>query len=92
MDAGTASPQSVALVCLALDSIAVLTVGAVPLVGVWQFNADNLTFDITASTEGIEYAGAVSATTCASSKVSVADGVLGDAFNNGHPVTLTRIV
>jgi hypothetical protein len=86
----TDSDTSVVAVFAQTDNVAATLVGGVPLVGVWQFQDGSLAW--TAQTEGISYSFQVSPSTCASGKVTVADGGVGDSFNVGHPFTMSRVL
>ena len=89
LDLGLSSEASVAAVFFAVDNLAAVTVGDVPLAGTWEFQSGQFLSSV--ATEGISYDIQVGPTTCASSKVTQADGGAGDAYHNGHSITLSRL-
>ena len=86
----TDSSTAVEVILVQAENLATTVVGEIPLVGVWAFSGGQLTW--TAATEGISYTFTVSATTCASGKVTVANGGVGDSFGVGHPFTMSRVL
>lgn len=82
--------QSLAVVLLPTAALAVVTVDGVPLVGTWAF-VNGSQVEVSVSTEGIAWLFQMSATACASGKVTAAEGSARDPFQVGHPCSWSRL-
>jgi len=79
------------VVLLPAGQVAVTTIDGIAHTGVWAFLYGN-TLGWTAALNGSSYTCYVTATTCDSGRVTVADGSGTDSFQNGRAVHLEKIL
>lgn len=87
---GTTDATPAVMILTALNQLAVLNIGTVPLVGGWAIDSGELLVNVALG--GITYRLALTGTCDGAGKVVSAAGGAQDAFHNVHPVSLTRTI